>query len=77
LSAVSSLNFLASRVRSIGVAPSTQDSTQRLLNLNLIHQFTPKTTGSLGLRKVQFDSQGGTIGSYDEKALTGTVSHTF
>lgn len=77
LSAISSLNFLASRIHSLGVGPSTQDSTQRLLNLSLIHQFTPKTTGSLGLRKVQFDSQGGTTGSYDEKALTGTVSHTF
>lgn len=77
LSGVSSLNFLASRIRSLGVESSALDSSQSLLNLSLIHQFSPKTTGSLGLRKVKFDANGGTTGSYDENALTGTVSHTF
>lgn len=77
LSGISSLNFLALRINSVGVGPVPQDTSQNLLNLSLIHQFSPKTTGSLGLRKVNFDSHSGTTGSYDEKALTGTVSHTF
>lgn len=77
ISAVSTLNLLASQTRSEGSAPVTQKSTQRLINLSLTHKLGPKTLGSLGLRRVNFDADGGTQNSYDETALTGSLSVTF
>lgn len=77
ISEISTLNFLASQTRSEGSAPVTQSSSQRLLNVSLTHKLGPKTLGSLGLRKVRFDAQGGTLNGYDEKALTGSLSVTF
>jgi uncharacterized protein (PEP-CTERM system associated) len=77
ISAVSTLNLNASHTRSEGSAPTVQSSTHRLLNLTLTHRLGPKTLGSLGLRKAIFDAQGGSLTSYDEKALTGSLSVTF
>lgn len=77
ISAISTLNLLASKTRSEGSAPVTQSSTQRLINLSLTHKLGPKTLGSLGLRKVNYDAEGGTLSGYDEKALTGSLSVTF
>lgn len=77
ISAVSTLNLNATHTRSEGSAPTVQSSTHRMLNLTLTHRLGPKTLGSLGLRKALFDAQGGNLTSYDEKALTGSLSVTF
>jgi uncharacterized protein (PEP-CTERM system associated) len=77
ISAISTLNLLASQTRSEGSAPVTQKNTQRLINLSLTHKLGPKTLGSLGLRRVSFDAEGGAQNSYDENALTGSLSVTF
>jgi len=76
LSAVSTVNLSLSHIQSEGTAPVSQESTQRSVILSLLHQFGPRTNGSLGLRHVNFDSQGVTS-SYGEKAVTGTLSVSF
>ncbi len=76
LSAVSSVNLNLLYLNSEGTAPVAQDSTQRSVVLSLLHQFGPKTNGSLGLRHVNFDAQGASS-SYSENAVTGTLSVSF
>ncbi len=76
LSATSSVDLRLSHVQSEGTGPVSLESTQRSVTLSLLHQFGPKTNGSLGLRHVNFDSQGATS-SYGENAVTGTLSVSF
>ena len=53
------------------------NSTNTLARFQLTTQFTPKTTGSAGIRWSLFDSELGSLNSYTEHAVFATVSHTF
>ncbi len=77
LSGVSSLSLLASQTRSVGTGTTALGTTQRLMNLIYSRQFSPKATGSLALRQVRVDSEGGATSGYRENSLSGTLSVSF
>jgi uncharacterized protein (PEP-CTERM system associated) len=72
-----SSSFLISRYYTEQLDNEDANSTNSLARLQLTTQFTPKTTGSVGIRWSIFDSELGSLNSYTEHAVFATVSHTF
>jgi uncharacterized protein (PEP-CTERM system associated) len=72
-----SSSFLVSRYYTEQLDNEDANSTNSLARLQLTTQFTPKTTGSVGIRWSIFDSELGALSSYTEHAVFATVSHTF
>lgn len=74
LSEISNLNMLLSRQESLGSGANTIKTTTTLYQLNVSTKLGSKTTGSLSLRRTEFDS---TLNPYTENALLGTVSFIY
>ena len=74
LSEISNLNMLLSRQESLGSGANTIKTTTTLYQLNVSTKLGSKTTGSLSLRRTEFDS---TLNPYTENALLGTVSFVY
>lgn len=74
LSAISSLNFMASRQESTGTGISTLKATTMMYQASLISKLGAKTNGGLTIRRTEFDS---TFNPYTENALVGTISVIF
>jgi uncharacterized protein (PEP-CTERM system associated) len=75
LTPLTSMNFLASHIESESAEPSNAKSTTDRFNVNLTRRLSPKTSGSLGLRYIIFDSN--VNNDYREAAVFAVVSHTF
>jgi len=73
LTALSSLNAFYTYTRSNGEGTNTVKSTTNFANIAIDTKFTPKTTGSIGLRHV---NTSGTTPSR-ENAIYAAVTHTF
>ena len=78
ISALTSLNVLASRIESKSTSVAGLESTQSIVRVLLTRQLSPKAYANLGARIVRFDagSEGGT-NDYREKALTASLVLTF
>ncbi|MBX9755820.1 MAG: TIGR03016 family PEP-CTERM system-associated outer membrane protein, partial [Pseudomonadaceae bacterium] len=74
LSDLSNLNFLASRQESTGTGTNILKTTMMMYQVNVTSRLGAKTTGSLTLRRSEFDS---TTNPYTENALIGTVSYIY
>lgn len=74
LSAISSLNFMASRQESTGTGNSTLKATTMMYQASLTSKLGAKTNGGLTIRRTEFDS---TFNPYTENALVGTISVIF
>lgn len=74
LSEASNLNALASRQSSTGSSASTLKATTTMYQVNVSTKLGPKSTGSLGLRRSEFDNS---ASPYTENALFGTVSFVY
>ena len=70
----SSLNILATRQNSVGSGSTSIKTTTTMYQANLISKLGPKTTGSVGLRRMEFDSS---ANPYTENALIGSISVVF
>lgn len=70
----SSLNLLATRQTSVGSGSTSIKTTTTMYQANLISKLGPKTTGSVGLRRMEFDSS---ANPYTENAVIGSISVTF
>lgn len=77
LTPLSSLNMTASKQDSTGSGANTLSSTLRSLHIGVTTQLGPKTTGSLGVRRVLFDSNTAGILPYSENALIGALTLLF
>jgi uncharacterized protein (PEP-CTERM system associated) len=75
LSAITTANLIGTYVRSTGASGSGPETTEKSARFLLNHQFSPKTTGSVGLRYIRFDSS--TAEDFREKAVTASVLVTF
>ena len=80
LSAVTSLTLSANRVVTYSndtnlPAQSSITSTQNTVLLSVLHQFSPKTNGMVGLRFVTFNSD--VFQSYTEQAILAGITHIF
>jgi uncharacterized protein (PEP-CTERM system associated) len=74
LTPLSSLTGTFSRLNSTGSGGSSSiETTQQMINVNLLTQLGPKTNAGFGARRVVFD---GTT-NYAEHALTALLSHQF
>lgn len=74
LTPLSSLNLMASRQNSKGSGTVAQSSTMNLYNISLATKLGPKTTGSVLLRRTEFE---GTTSPYTENAIVGTIAVSF
>lgn len=78
LSSLSSLATMLRWERNSGSGTSTaEQTTLRSVSVALDTQLSPKTTGSIGLRHVRFDSEGGSGSDYRENAVLASVVHRF
>jgi uncharacterized protein (PEP-CTERM system associated) len=75
LSGLTTANLMGTYVRSTGASGSGPETTEKSARFLLNHQFSPKTTGSLGLRYIRFDST--TAEDFREKAITASLFVTF
>ena len=71
MSAVTTMNLLATHTRSKGASGTGPETTEKSARLLLTHQLSPKTSGTIGLRYIRFDST--TADDFREKAITGTL----
>jgi uncharacterized protein (PEP-CTERM system associated) len=74
LSNVSSANFMAARQKSTGSGISYLEAKTAIYQVNLTSKIGSKTTGSVSLRRTEFDSA---TSPYTENALIGTLSLVF
>jgi len=75
LSAITSANLIGTYTRSTGASGSGPETTEKSARFFLNHQFSPRTTGSVGLRYIRFDST--TADDFREKAITASLLVTF
>jgi uncharacterized protein (PEP-CTERM system associated) len=71
LSAITTANLTGMYTRSTGASGTGPETTEKSARFVLNHQFSPRTTGSLGLRYIRFDST--TADDFREKAITASV----
>jgi uncharacterized protein (PEP-CTERM system associated) len=76
ISALSTLNFLASRTESEGVQSANLDTAQSLFRVLLTRQMTQRTSASVAIRYERFEGSS-SIPSYTEKAITAALFTTF
>ena len=74
LSAVSSANLMASRQKSTGTGIVLLETNTAMYQVSLMSKIGPKTTGSVSIRRTEFDS---TANPYTENAIVGTISVVF
>jgi uncharacterized protein (PEP-CTERM system associated) len=77
LTGKTSSNVLVSRYYTEQLEDTDDNSTNTLVRLLLTTRFTPKTSGSVGLRWSIFDSSLGSLNDYTEHAIFATALHTF
>lgn len=75
LTPITSMTAAVSGTHSRGLEPSTLVSREDLATLYLTSQLGPRTTGSLGYRRVDFQSNQAT--SYRDNVLFGTIEFRF
>lgn len=75
LSGLSTATLAANQVRSKGTGATSVESTQSALTLVLTHRIGPRTSGSVAVRTVHFDSSNGP--GYRENAIIASVNMTF
>lgn len=63
--------------RNRGEGETTSEIRSKRVELGLNRQFSPWTTGLLGIRRVWFDSRSGGTTDYQENAIYAGVSHRF
>jgi uncharacterized protein (PEP-CTERM system associated) len=73
LTPLSSLIASYNHVNSKGTGRNTLETTQQLLNLNLVTQLGPNTNAGIGVRRNVVDG----TANYTENAVIGTLSHRF
>jgi uncharacterized protein (PEP-CTERM system associated) len=71
----STLNLTASHIRTTSQSAQDVESKQTTGQLLLTHQFGPRTTGTVGVRYVHFDST--TAPDFREKAATASLLVTY
>ncbi|UCV17335.1 TIGR03016 family PEP-CTERM system-associated outer membrane protein [Ferribacterium limneticum] len=74
LSAISSINIMASRQESTSTGTSALKATTMMYQANLTSKLGAKTTGGLSIRRTEFDNS---TNAYTENALIGTLSVIF
>lgn len=74
LSAISSINMMASRQESTSTGASALKATTMMYQANLTSRLGAKTTGGISVRRTEFDNS---TNSYTENALIGTLSVIF
>lgn len=74
LSGLTNLSIMASRQESTGTGSSNLKAKTAMYQANLSSQLGAKTTGSISVRRTEFDS---TTNPYTENAIIGTVSVIF
>lgn len=74
LNAVSSANLMASRQKTIGLGINNLETNMALYQATLTSKIGAKTTGSISIRRTEFDS---TANPYTENAIVGTISVVF
>lgn len=72
LSRVSTLRLVVSHLRTRGLILENLSSTQRLQSLFLVTQLGPRTSVSLGVQRILFDST--VVNNYRENAIVGTLT---
>jgi uncharacterized protein (PEP-CTERM system associated) len=75
ISELSSLNVLASHIRSSGAAGTVADSKHSMVRVLLSHRLGPRTHGTVGARIVRYDRA--TTPTATEHALTASLTMTF
>ena len=74
LTSLTNLSFMASRQESTGSGTSNLKTTTSMYQANLTSPLGAKTTGSISVRRTEFDSSSN---PYTENAIIGTVSMIF
>ena len=77
LTAQDSVLATASWSRNRGAGNDALQTISRRIELVVSRQFSPLTSGSMGLRTARFDGGGNAANDYRENAIFGGLSHQF